>query len=137
MQDISQSTQIYSTTTIKDSTGTRVTSLATRYPLTVDISLAPSIDGDIAQTTSIHQEYHYQTTDTANGKVTFTNQRNNAVAPTDTLLFDQNFNLISNQGQSSVNHYFLNNSLGGCYDLTLNGLNNLLSSVNYKCNTQQ
>jgi hypothetical protein len=137
VQDISQSTQIYSTTTIKDSTGTRVSSLATRYPLTVDISLAPSIDGDIAQTTSIHQEYHYQTTDTANGKVTFTNQRNNAVAPTDTLLFDQNFNLISNQGQSSFNHYFLNNSLGGCYDLTLNALNNLLSSVNYKCNTQQ
>ncbi len=137
VQDITQNTQIYSTTTIKDGTGSRVTSLSTRYPLTVDISLMPTIDGDIAQTTNIHQENHYQTTDTANGKVTFTKQRNNAVGTTDTLLFDQNFNFISNQGQASFNHYFLNNSLGGCYDLTLNAVNNYLSAITYKCNTQQ
>jgi Peptide N-acetyl-beta-D-glucosaminyl asparaginase amidase A len=135
VQDIVQNTQIYSTTTIIDGTGTRITSLSTRYPLTVDISLTPSVDGDIAQTTSIHQENHYQTTETANGKVIFTNQRNNAVGPTDTLLFDQNFNLIGNQGQSSFNHYFIHNSLGGCYDLTLNAANNVLTSVNYVCNT--
>jgi hypothetical protein len=135
VQDITQSTQIYSTTTIKDSTGTRVNSLSTRYPLTVDISLTPTVDGDIAQTTLIHQEDHYQTADTVNGKVSFTNERNNAVGTTDTLLFDQNFNFISNQGQSSFNHYFIHNSLGGCYDLTLNAGNNWLSSVNYVCNT--
>jgi hypothetical protein len=135
VQDITQNTQIYSTTTIKDGTGTRVNSLTTRYPLTVDISLTPAVDGDIAQTTSIHQENNYQTTDTVNGKVTFTNQRNNAVGPADTLLFDPNFNLIGNQGQSSFNHYFIHNSLGGCYDLTLNALNNLLDGVNYVCNT--
>src|SRR5215472_16071933 len=134
-QDITQNTQIYSTTTIADSTGKRVTSLVARYPLTVDISLAPS-GNNIAQTTSIHQEYHSQTTDTVNGKVTFTSERNNAVGPTDTLLFDQNFNLIGNQGQSSVNHYFLNNSLGGCYDLTLDAVNNVLTAVNYVCNPQ-
>lgn len=134
VQDITQNTQIFSTTTINDKNGTRVTSLAARYPLTVDISLAPSGE-DIAQTTSIHQEYHYQTTDTVNGKVTFTNQRNNAVGTADTLLFDQNFNLVGNEGQSSFNHYFLNNSLGGCYDLTLNAANNALTSVNYVCNT--
>jgi hypothetical protein len=133
--DITQNTQIYSTTTIADSTGKRVTSRVARYPLTVDISLAPS-GNNIAQTTSIHQEYHYQTTDTVNGKVTFSNQRNNAVGPTDTLLFDQNFNLIGNQGQSSFNHYFLNNSLGGCYNLTLDAATNLLTAVNYVCNTQ-
>ena len=137
VQDITQNTQIYSTTTIKDGTGSRVTSLSTRYPLTVDISLMPTIDGDIAQTTNIHQENHYQTTDTVNGKVAFTNQRNNSVGTTDTLLFDQNFNLIGNQGQVSSNHYFLNNSLGGCYDLTLNAVNNYLSAIKYKCNTQQ
>jgi len=137
VQDITQNTQIYSTTTIKDGTGSRVTSLSTRYPLTVDISLMPTIDGDIAQTTNIHQENHYQTTDMVNGKVTFTNQRNNAVGTTDTLLFDQNFNFIANQGQASFNHYFLNNSLGGCYDLTLNAVNNYLSAITYKCNTQQ
>ncbi len=137
VQDITQNTQIYSTTTIKDGTGSRVTSLSTRYPLTVDISLMPTIDGDIAQTTNIHQENHYQTTDTVNGKVTFTNQRNNAVGTTDTLLFDQNFNFIANQGQASFNHYFLNNSLGGCYDLTLNAVNNYLSAISYKCNTGQ
>lgn len=137
VQDITQNTQIYSTTTIKDGTGSRVTSLSTRYPLTVDISLTPTVDGDIAQTTNIHQENHYQTTDTANAKVTFTNERNNSVGTTDTLLFDQNFNLISNQGQVSSNHYFLNNSLGGCYDLTLNAANNWLSAITYKCNTGQ
>lgn len=135
-QDITQNTQIYSTTTIKDGTGSRVTSLSTRYPLTVDISLMPTIDGDIAQTTNIHQENHYQTTDTVHGKVTFTNQRNNSVGTTDTLLFDQNFNLIGNQGQASSNHYFLNNSLGGCYDLTLKAANNWLSAITYKCNSQ-
>ncbi len=135
VQDITQNTQIYSTTTIKDSTGTRVTKLATRYPLTVDISVAPAVDGDIAQTTSIHQGNHSQTTGTANGKVIFTNQRNNAVGTTDMLLFDQNFNLIGNQGQSSFNHYSIHNSLGGCYDLTLNALNNLLTTANYVCNT--
>ncbi len=136
VQDITQNTQIYSTTTIRDGTGARVTSLSTRYPLTVDISLMPTIDGDIAQTTNIHQENHFQTTDTVNGKVAFTNQRNNAVGTTDTLLFDQNFNFIASQGQASFNHYFLNNSLGGCYDLTLNAANNYLSAIHYKCNTQ-
>ena len=134
VQDITQNTQVYSTTTINDSTGTRVTSLTARYPLTVDISLAPS-GSDIAQTTSIHQEYHYQTTDTVNGKVTFTNRRNNAVGPMDALLFDQNFNLLGNQEQSSFNHYFLNNSPGGCYDLTLTAANNVLTGINYVCNT--
>jgi hypothetical protein len=137
VQDITQNTQISSTTTINDNSGTRITSLSTRYPLTVDISLAPSVDGDIVQTTNIHQENHYQTTDTANGKVTFTNQRNNAVGTTDMLLFDQNFNFISNQGQASFNHYFLNNSLGGCYNLTLSAANNWLAAIHYTCNNSQ
>ena len=135
VQDITQNTQIYSTTTIEDRTGTRVTSLVARYPLTVDISLGPS-GNNIAQTTTIHQEHHYETTDKVNGKVTFNNERNNAVGPTDTLLLDQNFHVIGNQGQSSFNHYFLNNSLGGCYNLTLDAATNVLTAVNYVCNTR-
>ena len=135
VQDITQNTQIYSTTTIEDRTGTRVTSLVARYPLTVDISLGPS-GNNIAQTTTIHQEHHYETTDKVNGKVTFNNERNNAVGPTDTLLLDQNFHVIGNQGQSSFNHYFLNNSLGGCYNLTLHAATNVLTAVNYVCNTR-
>ncbi|HKS76939.1 MAG TPA: peptide-N4-asparagine amidase [Terriglobales bacterium] len=135
VQNITQNTQIFSTTTINDKTGTRVSSVATRYPLTVNIGLGPAPDSSWAQTTTVHQEYHYQTTDTTNGQVSFTNQRNNAVGSTDTLVFDQFFNLDNNQWPTSFAHYFLNNSLGGCYDLTLNGWQNTLSGVTYACNT--
>jgi hypothetical protein len=132
-QDITQSTTVNSTTTQVDAAGTKVVSGLTRYPLTVDINFVSNPDGTFSQTTGIHQENHVESTTTENGTQTYSSVRNNSVAPTDTLEFDANFNLIGNSGQSSQQHYFFYDSDGVCYDLTLTAANNVLTGVKNGC----
>ncbi|MGB8842881.1 MAG: peptide-N4-asparagine amidase [Aliidongia sp.] len=105
-QNIQQVTDIYTTET---TTGGGVTSVADtelHYPLTVLITLAgPNAAGGFAQTTSIDQKF--VESDFAFGSQpgkspVFSAQESNEINTTDTLLFDQNFNITGNQDQSSV-----------------------------------
>ena len=132
-QDINQSTVANSTTTQVDAAGTKVVTGLARYPLTVDINFVANPDGTFSQTTGIHQEDHVESTTSENGTQTYSSVRNNSVAPTDTLEFDSNFNLIGNTGQSSQQHYFFNDSDGVCYDLTLTAANNVLTGIQNGC----
>jgi hypothetical protein len=124
---------VAATTTESDSSGATVTTISQRYPLTLDYLFVPNSDGTYTQTTTVHQEYHTQEADKVHDVQTFANLHNGSAYSTDALQFEANFNLIGNTNQASFNHYFLNNSLGGCYDLTLNAAANALTSIHYKC----
>lgn len=132
-QDITQSTTVSATSTQSDSSGATVSTITQRYPLTLNYLFVPNSDGTYTQTTTVHQEYHTEEADKVHDVPTFSNVHNGSAYSTDALQFDANFNLIGNSGQASFNHYFQNNSLGGCYDLTLDAANNALTSINYKC----
>ena len=129
VQDITQVTTIDSTFTVVNSAGTYVDKVSTGWPLTVDIGLLFNPDGTIDQTTAINQNFDRNQKATLNGQVTSFSFLHDGVTPTDTLVFDSNFNLIGHQDQSSAQKYYEYNLTGYCYSRSITAANNVLTSI--------
>jgi hypothetical protein len=129
VQDINQITTIDSTFTIVNSNGTYVSKYTNDWPLIADISLVFNSDGTIDQTTAINQSLSQNERETLNGKLIAYSELHNAVTPTDTLIFDSNFNLLGNENQSSAQTFYDYNLSGFCYSESLTAANNVITSV--------
>ncbi len=128
-QDITQGTNIDSTTTVVDSAGTHVNDVSTAWPMSMDIVLLFNPDGSGTQTTTVNQNYAAQAKGTLNGNVVSFSVLNNSVTPTDALDFNSSFQITGNQNQSSAQNYYDYDISGYCYSKSLTAANNILTSI--------
>ncbi len=133
IQNITQQTDIRSTTNTSDNTGTHQLAVHQQWPLTVDLSQITNPDGSLNQTTTIEQTYQKALTNSDDGTTTFSSLVSNTVRPSDTLQFDSSFNLIGNSGQASSQHYKASDSTGFCYSRTLTAAGGVLTGVVKGC----
>ena len=84
VQDITQGTNIDSTTTVVDSNGTLINDVNTQWPMSMDILLL-NADGSGTQTATVNQNYAVQAEGKLNGNVVSFSVLNNSVTPTDAL----------------------------------------------------
>jgi hypothetical protein len=128
-QDITQGTNIDSTTTVVDSAGTHVNDVSNAWPMSMDILLLFNSDGSGTQTTTVNQNYAVQAEGKLNGNVVSFSVLNNSVTPTDTLDFNSSFQITGNQNQSSAQNYYAYDISGYCYSKSLTAANNVLTSI--------
>jgi hypothetical protein len=100
IQNITQKTSISSLTNTRGRNQNGKTSFQTfEWPLTVDINFTVNADGSGGlQTTTIKQTFNNNQLIQGGDGPDFFSTVSNTVAPTDTLLFDANFNITGGQG---------------------------------------
>ena len=134
VQDISQSTGLYSsTTTSSPGAATTVTSQSFQFPLTVDIAEVVLSNGDINQTTTADQTYSVGVTTKQGSQITFTSSLIDAGQHADTLEFDSSGNFLGNEKQSSAQQYNYFDSTAVAYDCAISAVANLLSTFTPGC----
>jgi hypothetical protein len=131
IQNITQNTSISSLTNTRGSHQSGKTSFQTfEWPLTVDINFTVNADGSGGfQTTTIKQTFNHNQLIRRGDGPDFFSTVSNTVAPTDTLLFDANFNITGGQGQASSQHYFSRDSTGACFSRSIAADGGILTSI--------
>ncbi len=131
IQNITQSTSIsLLTNTRGDNHGGRTSFQTFEWPLSLDINFTVNADGSGGfQTTTIKQTFNNNQLIKRDGGPDFFSTVSNTVAPTDTLLFDANFNITGGQGQASSQHYFSTDSTGACFSRSIAAAGGILTSV--------
>jgi hypothetical protein len=81
------------------------------------------------QTTTIKQTFNNNQLIQRDGSPDFFSTVSNTVAPTDTLLFDANFNITGGQGQASSQKYFSTDSTGACFSRSIAAAGGVLTSI--------
>ena len=132
VQNITQHTDISSETTVHaNGRGDSNRTLLQRFewPLNLGFSFTINPDGSGAQTTTIKQQFlSLQTGKGEDGQDVFS-VVSNTVTPSDTLLFDANFNITGSTGQQSSQQFFSRDSTNGCFSRTITASAGLLTSV--------
>jgi len=106
VQDITQTSDVNSTTTVATSGQPTVTTTNNfQFPLTVDIVEVAQSNGDIDVTTTAKQNYANKNTTTQSGAVTYASVLTNQANHQDTLIYDSNFNFLGNSNQSASQLY--------------------------------
>jgi hypothetical protein len=86
-------------------------------------------DGTGQQTTTIRQQFQSAAVQHGNdGRDSFS-VVSNTVTPSDTLLFDSNFNITGSTGQQSAQEFFSNDSASGCFSRKITASVGLLTSI--------
>lgn len=99
------------------------------WPLDLGFSFIVNADGTGSQTTTIKQQFlSAETGHGEDGEDTF-RMVSNTVTPSDTLLFDANFNVTGNTGQQNTQSFFSRDSRGGCFSRTITAAAGLLTSI--------
>ena len=99
------------------------------WPLDLGITFSVNPDGTGQQTTTIRQQFKSAAVQHGDGGQDSFSVVSNTVTPSDTLLFDANFNIIGNQGQQSAQEFFSNDSASGCFSRKITASAGLLTSV--------
>ncbi|MGE5323079.1 MAG: peptide-N4-asparagine amidase [Actinomycetota bacterium] len=131
VQSIVQRTNIDSKTIRRHGDGPdELSSQRYNWPLNLDFSFVLNADGSGgSQTTKINQQFvSRQTGRGQNGQNSFSFVSNTAT-PSDTLLFDSNFNITGSTGQQSTQKYFSHDSALGCFSRTITAAAGVLTSV--------
>jgi hypothetical protein len=130
IQNIKQRTNIVSQTTRRrGEDNAEFSSQSFHWPLNLDFSFVVNPDGSSAQTTKINQQFaSVKTGRGEDGEDSFSIVSNTAT-PSDTLLFDANFNITGNTGQQSTQKFFSRDSANGCFGRTITAAAGLLTSV--------
>jgi hypothetical protein len=132
VQKITQSTNISSATTVHSNgrgDSTRTSLQRFEWPLNLGFSFIINPDGSGSQTTTIKQQFlSLQTGKGDDGNDTFSIV-SNTVTPSDTLLFDANFNITGSTGQQSAQQFFSRDSENGCFSRTITAAAGLLTAV--------
>jgi hypothetical protein len=99
------------------------------WPLNLDFTFSVNADGSGgSQTTTIRQQFLSAATHHGHGPDSFSVVSNTAT-PSDTLLFDANFNITGSTGQQSTQDFFSNDSASGCFNRKITAAAGLLTSV--------
>jgi hypothetical protein len=128
VQNIKQRTTISSETSVNGQDGGQ-TEQQFEWPLDLVFSFNVNADGSGgSQTTTIRQQFQSATTQHGQGRDTFS-VVSNTVTPSDTLLFDANFNITGSKDQQSAQEFFSNDSANGCFSRKIAAAAGLLTSV--------
>ncbi|HET9167131.1 MAG TPA: peptide-N4-asparagine amidase [Candidatus Angelobacter sp.] len=129
VQNIKQRTTITSETQT-DGHGGGNASQRFDWPLDLTFSFNVNADGSGgSQTTTIRQQFQSAAVHHGdNGPATFS-VVSNTVTPSDTLLFDANFNITGSTGQQNAQHFFSNDSVSGCFSRQITASAGLLTSI--------
>jgi hypothetical protein len=134
IQNITQNSSVNSTTSVATSGQPTVTYINNlQFPLTLDISQILQSNGDTNLTTSVWQTYDDQKTTKESGAITYLGLLTNAAQHQDTLIFDQNSNLIGNENQAASQLYDAIDSTGLNEFCTLSAANNALTAFSPTC----
>jgi len=131
IQNITQDTTISSVTTRGHGGGNdedAATVQKQEWPLQLDFSFVVNPDGSGSQTTTIQQAFHKKEVAPGNNGPVFSIV-SNSVSPSDTLLFDSNFNITGSQNQANTQRYFTKDSGGDCFSRTITAAAGLLTSI--------
>ena len=130
VQNITQSTDISSETkTQGGGDNARAFQQSFEWPLNVDFSFSVNPDGSGSQTTTIKQQYLSSESGHGDPGADRFRSISNTVTPSDTLLFDANFNITGSTGQQSTQSYFTHDSTGGCFSRTITAATGVLTSI--------
>ncbi len=128
VQNIKQRTTISSETSTNGQNGGK-TEQKFEWPLDLNINFIVNADGSGgSQTTTVRQQFQSATTQHAHGRDSFS-VISNTVTPSDTLLFDANFNITGSKGQQSAQEFFSDDSENGCFSRKITAAAGLLTSV--------
>lgn len=131
IQNIVQQTDIDSKTIRRHGDGSdELSSQSFHWPLNLDFSFVLNPDGSGgSQTTKITQQFVSRQTgrgQDGQGSFSFVS---NTVTPSDTLLFNSNFNITGSTGQQSTQKYFSHDSALGCFSRTITAAAGVLTSI--------
>jgi hypothetical protein len=129
VQNIKQRTTITSETQT-DGHGGGNASQRFEWPLDLGFTFSINPDGSGGQqTTTIRQQFQSAAVHHGdNGPASFS-VVSNTVTPSDTLLFDANFNITGSTGQQSAQDFFSNDSVSGCFSRQITASAGLLTSI--------
>ena len=127
VQNIRQRTTISSETSINGRDGGNQ-SQRFEWPLDLVFTFAVNPDGTGSQTTTIRQQFLSAATQHGHGDDSFSIV-SNTVTPSDTLLFDANFNITGSTGQQNSQDFFSDSSADGCFNRKITASAGLLTSV--------
>jgi hypothetical protein len=131
VQNITQRTNISSETKTQGagSDNARAFQQTFVWPLDLKFSQVFNADGSGSQTTTIKQQFvRTQTGHGPDGEDTF-HSVSDTVTPSDTLLFDSNFNITGSTGQQSSQTFFSHDSTNGCFERTITAAGGLLTGI--------
>src|SRR6266849_2427801 len=117
VQNITQHTDISSTTRVRGGERFREVSTRMSWPLEVDLTAPP--DGTFQ--TTIHQGYERSDTVSHEGDIESGSVVSSSVAPTD--------DFPSGQGQANSQHYFSADSTGACYSRSITAAGGVLTGI--------
>jgi len=137
VQNITQRTNISSETITRrdgdDDSSASSSRQRFEWPLDLDFSFTVNADGSGgAQTTTIKQQFVSLQAGRGNdghGDDDTFSIVSNTVTPSDTLLFDANFNITGSTGQQNTQRFFSKDSAGGCFSRTISAAAGLLTSI--------
>ena len=130
VQNITQSTNISSETkTQGGGDNARAFQQSFEWPLNLDFSFSVNPDGSGSQTTTIKQQYLSSESGHGGPGADHFRSTSNTVTPSDTLLFDANFNITGSTGQQNTQSYFTHDSTGGCFSRTITAATGVLTSI--------
>jgi hypothetical protein len=99
------------------------------WPLDLGFTFSVNPDGSGQQTTTIRQQFQSAALQHGDdGRDSFS-VVSNTVTPSDTLLFDSNFNITGSTGQQSAQDFFSNDSVSGCFSRKITASAGLLTSI--------
>ncbi|HET9791736.1 MAG TPA: peptide-N4-asparagine amidase, partial [Candidatus Angelobacter sp.] len=127
VQNIKQRTTISSQTRTSGRDGGNQ-SQRFEWPLELAFTFAVNPDGTGSQTTTIRQQFLSAAAQHSDGDDSFSIV-SNTVAPSDTLLFDANFNITGSTGQQNSQDFFSDSSADGCFNRKITASAGLLTSV--------
>jgi hypothetical protein len=128
VQNIKQRTTI-SSETQTDGHGGGNSQQRFEWPLDLGFTFSINPDGSGQQTTTIRQQFQSAAVNHGdNGPASFS-VVSNTVTPSDTLLFDANFNITGSTGQQSTQDFFSNDSVSGCFSRQITASAGLLTSI--------
>src|SRR5215472_5854816 len=133
VQNITQRTNISSETETRQDGDDDSSASSSRqrfeWPLDLGFSFIVNPDGSGSQTTTINQQFvNVQAGRGNDGEDTFS-VVSNTVTPSDTLLFDANFNITGSTGQQNTQTFFSKDSAGGCFSRTITAAAGLLTGI--------
>jgi hypothetical protein len=128
VQNIKQRTTITSETQT-DGHGGGNASQRFEWPLDLGFTFSVNPDGSGQQTTTIRQQFQSAAVQHGDGGPESFSVVSNTVTPSDTLLFDSNFNITGSTGQQSTQDFFSNDSVSGCFSRQITASAGLLTSI--------
>jgi hypothetical protein len=128
VQNIKQRTTITSETQT-DGHGGGNASQRFEWPLDLGFTFSVNPDGSGQQTTTIRQQFQSAAVKHGDGGPESFSVVSNTVTPSDTLLFDANFNITGSTGQQSAQDFFSDDSVSGCFSRQITASAGLLTAI--------